>query len=408
MDKMLNSIWFIRILAFFIALMLFIMVSQNNMGSHSILPEVPTGNYLIEDEPLTVLYDEERFELVDQQEAVNVQLQGSQVSISLFQIASNRSTEVFVDATEIDTAGEHMLAVNTRNFPSDLSVTVQPQVVRIELEERQTASYPVLVELENAEAVSDEQSVGSAIVAPLNVEVTANRETIEAIEEVKVFVDLTDATETIEEDFPVHFYDETGQKMDVQAEPNFVSVTVPITSPNKLVPVKMMRENQMPDGLSIDDVTISPNDVTVYGSKADLETIEFVESEPIDLSEIEDSGETTVSLMVPDGAERIDPDEVTVTFTVGDEEEVVLDSVPIEMVGRESGVAFADGAPRSVSVRAFGSESRLDGLMVEDLSVQVDASGSYDGEQVLPLSVTGPSHIRFELEEEETTLRFTE
>lgn len=384
------------------------MVSQNNVGSHSILPEVPAGNYMIEDEPLQVLYDEDRFELVDQQDAVNVQLQGSQVSISLFQIATNRSTEVFVDATEIDTAGEHMLAVNTRNFPSDLSVTVQPQVVRIELEERQTASFPVIVELENAEDISDEQSVGSAIVAPLNVEVTSNRDTIEAIEEVKVFIDLTDANETIEEDFPVHFYDENGQKMDVQAEPNFVSVTVPITSPNKLVPVKMLRENQMPEGLSIDDVTIFPNEVTVYGAKADLESIDFVESEPIDLSEIEESGELTVTLLVPDEAESIEPNEVTVNFTVGEEEELMVESIPIEIVGRENGVTFAEGEPTSVNVLAYGTESRLAELTADDLSVQVDASGTDEGEQVLPLTITGPSHIRFELEDEETTLRFNE
>ncbi|WP_054708999.1 CdaR family protein [Bacillus sp. JCM 19041] len=230
MDKLFNSIWFVRILAFFIALMLFIMVNQNNVGSPSLLPEVPSAPYTIENEPLEVHYDEERFELIDQPETVSIELQGSQVSISLFQLTSNRSTEVFVDASEVETEGEHVLAVNTRNFPSDLSVSTQPQVVRIELREKQTASFPVHVELENTDEISEDQALGSPVVNPVNVDVTADRDTLQSIEEVKVFVDLADADETIEEDYPVHFYDENGQEIEVQSDPNFVSVTVPLTS----------------------------------------------------------------------------------------------------------------------------------------------------------------------------------
>ncbi|WP_078393478.1 CdaR family protein [Shouchella patagoniensis] len=408
MDKLFNSIWFVRILAFFIALTLFIMVNQNNVGSPSLLPEVPSAPYTIENEPLEVHYNEERFELVDYPETVSIELQGSQVSISLFQLTSNRSTEVFVDASEVETEGEHVLAVNTRNFPSDLSVSTQPQVVRIELREKQTASFPVHVELENTDEISEDQALGSPVVNPVNVDVTADRDTLQSIEEVKVFVDLTDTDKSIEEDYPVHFYDENGQEIDVQSDPNLVSVTVPITSPNKLVPVKMLRENELPDGLSIDDVTIEPSEVSVYGTRNGLEEIEFVESEPIDLSEIDESGEIVTTLQVPEDAERIDPEEVNVRFTIAEEEELEFDDVPIEIVGAEETVTFAEDAASAITITAYGTQSRLARLTSNDIQLKVDASGSHEGEQSLPLSITGPSHIRFELGENETKLRFSE
>lgn len=407
MDKLFNSIWFVRILAFFIALMLFIMVNQDNVGTPSLLPEVTNAPYTIEDQPLEVFYDETRFELVDQPETVSVQLQGSQVSISLFQLTSNRSTEVFVDATDVTTEGEHVLAVNTRNFPSDLSVTTQPQVVRITLKEKQTASIPVRVELENESELGDEFAAGSPIANPVNVEVTADGDTIDQIEEAKVFVDLEGIKETVEDEYPVHFYDESGQELEIEADPNFVSVTVPITSPNKLVPVKMIKENELPDGISIDEVTIEPNEVTVYGPTDVLEDIEFVESEPVDLSKVEENGEVTAKLKTPNDAERIEPKEVRVHFSVGKEERQAFSDVPIEIVGAESTVRFAVDQPSTVPVTAFGTKARLDRLSMNDIQLQVDASGSYKGEQSLPISVSGPPHIRFELDDE-AMLQFEE
>lgn len=407
MDKLFNSIWFVRILAFFIALMLFIMVNQDNVGTPSLLPEVTNAPYTIEDQPLEVFYDETRFELVDQPETVSVQLQGSQVSISLFQLTSNRSTEVFVDATDVTTEGEHVLAVNTRNFPSDLSVTTQPQVVRITLKEKQTASIPVRVELENESELGDEFAAGSPIANPVNVEVTADGDTIDQIEEAKVFVDLEGIKETVKDEYPVHFYDESGQELEIEADPNFVSVTVPITSPNKLVPVKMIKENELPDGISIDEVTIEPNEVTVYGPTDVLEDIEFVESEPVDLSKVEENGEVTAKLKTPNDAERIEPKEVRVHFSVGKEERQAFSDVPIEIVGAESAVRFAVDQPSTVPVTAFGTKARLDRLSMNDIQLQVDASGSYKGEQSLPISVSGPPHIRFELDDE-AMLQFEE
>ncbi|MBG9783418.1 CdaR family protein [Shouchella lehensis] len=408
MDKMLNSIWFVRILAFFIALMLFFMVNQNTIGSPSLLPDAPNAPYVLEDEPLVVIYDEERFELVEEPGTVDVELRGSQVSLSLFQITSNRSTEVFVDASEIEEEGRHQLAVSHRNFPSDLSVTVEPQVVSITLRERQTASFPVEVQLENEDDIGEDRSLGTPIVSPLNVNVTANRETIQAIEDVLVYVDLTDATESIEDEYPVHFYNENGHQLDVQSEPQFVTVTVPLTSPNKLVPIKIIREGELPDGLSFEDVTVYPNEVTVYGSSDDIEAVDFVESEPIDLNELNESGELTIALEVPDDVERIDPEEVTVAFTLAEEEEMAFESLPIVITGNDSNVTFDTEAETTVNVTAFGSQSRLEELMENDIRVSVDASGSYEGEQTLPLSVTGPSYIRFELDNDETVLRFNE
>ncbi|WP_099303368.1 CdaR family protein [Bacillus sp. Marseille-P3800] len=408
MDRMLNSIWFVRILAFFIALMLFFMVNQSNIGSPSLLPDTPSAPFVIEDESVEVIYDEERFELVEEPGAVDVELRGSQVSISLFQITSNRSTEVFVDASDIEEEGRHQLAVSHRNFPSDLSVSIEPQVVSVTLRERQTASFSVDVQLENEDDVAEDNSLGSPIVSPLNVNVTANRETIEAIEDVYVYVDLTGADETIEDEFPVHFYNEEGHQLDVQSDPQFVNVTVPLTSPNKLVPVKLIREDELPDGLSFEDVTIYPNEVTVFGSAEDLETVDFVESEPIDLTSIEESGELTIPLEVPDDVERIDPEQVTVDFTLAEEEELVFQSIPIEITGADAAVNFHSEAPNTVDVTAFGSQSRLNDLLDEDIQVSVDASGTHAGDQEFPLNVTGPSYIRFELDENETVLRFSE
>ncbi|SDC76983.1 CdaR family protein [Shouchella lonarensis] len=402
MDKLFNSIWFVRILAFFIALMLFAMVNQDYLGKPSLVPEASQSSYTLENVPLKVLYDEARYELVNQQETVSVELQGSQVSITLFQLTNGRSTEVFVDATEVMTEGEQTLVVQTRNFPSDLSVTVQPQVATVTLKEKQVSSVPVHAELKNVETLDDEYTVGSPIVTPVNVEVIGAVDILQQISVAKVFVDVTGAMESIEDEFQVYLYDEDGNELDLNVEPKFVSVSVPITSPTKLVPVKLTTENDFPEGMGIDEIEIEPNEVTIYGSNDILEEIEFVESEPIDLAGMSNEEKFSAKVRMPKGIERVEPKEVTASFQLAEEQSKTFVSRPIKVTGKndDQQVVFMEGSEETVDVTVFGTASRLKQISAEDIHVTVDVSQLDHGEHTLPLKVTGPFYVQFETEKE--------
>src|SRR5690625_3125193 len=109
MDKLFNSNWFVRIVSFFIALMLFAMVNMDNLSSKpGVLPITSSASYTLEEVELTVIYDEEKYAVMDQTEHVKVNLQGSQSEITMFQLM-RPTYEVFVDVTDRE-EGVHTLS----------------------------------------------------------------------------------------------------------------------------------------------------------------------------------------------------------------------------------------------------------------------------------------------------------
>ncbi|MFC0560799.1 CdaR family protein [Halalkalibacter alkalisediminis] len=395
MDKMFNSQWFVRIISFFIALMLFTMVNIDNLTTQpgGVLPTINPA-YTLEDVELTVLYDEENYAITDKTEHVQVNLKGPQAQLTLFQL-TRPSYEVFVDVTDRG-EGVHTLSVQHRNFPSELTVSIVPQYVRVELQEKQTVSFPVQVDIINSNEVEKGYTVGTPIVTPINVDVTAARSLVAEVSTAKAFVDVSGADRTIEETTPVKLFDENGNELFLPVDPQVVDVKIPITSPNRMVPTKITRTGQLPDGISISNIKFEPEEVTIYGPTDVIDRTNVVDVGTIDLSELSESQTFEMTVPVPPGIERVTPEKVNVTVSITTEETEEFPDVPIEVIGgREEEVVVND---RSITILAKGSEELLQKLTLSDIQVFIDVSDLSIGEHVVDIQVNGPPNIRFTLE----------
>ncbi|WP_231686891.1 YbbR-like domain-containing protein [Bacillus sp. JCM 19034] len=114
MDKLFNNHWFVKFIAFFIALMLFTMVNIDDMTNQSGLLPTNQKTYTLEEVELTVLYNDEVYELIDYPEHVQVTLKGPQTSITLFQLARG-SFEIVADLSDHG-EGTHTVNVEHRAF----------------------------------------------------------------------------------------------------------------------------------------------------------------------------------------------------------------------------------------------------------------------------------------------------
>ncbi|WP_227940198.1 CdaR family protein [Alkalihalobacillus deserti] len=398
MDKMFNSHWFVRIVSFFIALMLFTMVNIDNLTTQpgGVLPTINPA-YTLEDVELTVLYDEENYAITDKTENVQVNLKGPQAQLTLFQL-TRPSYEVFVDVTDRG-EGVHTLSVQHRNFPSELTVSIVPQYVRVELQEKQTVSFPVQVDIINSSEVEEGYTVGTPIVTPINVDVTAARSLVAEVSMVKAFVDVAGADKTIEETTPVKMFDKNGKELFLAVEPQVVDVKIPITSPNRLVPTKVTRTGKLPAGLSISDVKFEPEEVTIYGPTDVIDRMNVVDVGTIDLSKLSESQTFEMTVPTPPGIERVTPETVNITVSITTEETAEFPDVPIEVIGgrSEEKVTFNENSNRSVTILASGSEELLSKLTLSDIQAFIDISDLSTGKYEVEIQVNGPPNIQFAL-----------
>ncbi|MCM3716087.1 CdaR family protein [Halalkalibacter oceani] len=395
MDRLFNSHWFVKIISFFIALMLFTMVNLDDLTSQpGVLPTISPATYTLEEVELSVLYDEENYAVIDQTESVRVNLRGPQSEIMLFQL-TRPTYEVFVDVSERE-EGVHTLNVQHRGFPEELTVSIVPQFARVELQEKQTISLPVEVELLHAEEVTEGYTVGTPIVNPINVDVRAARSIVSQVDSAKVFIDVAGADKMIEETGRVTLYQANGEEIELEPEPSVVDVRVPITSPNREVPVRVGREGELPEGLSIQEVRLEPGEVTVYGPLEIIDQLQVIELGNLNLNEITESGSYEWQVPVPPGVEQVSPEVVTVTVTVDQEQERELANVPIEIVGLADGqTATLAEAPTAVLI-AYGTAEIVEQLDIEDIQAYIDISNFQEGEHEAELQINGPSNVRFQ------------
>ncbi len=372
------------------------MVNIDDLTSQpGVLPSLSDRTSTLEEVEVSVLYDEDNYAIIDQTEHVQVKLSGSQSAIAMFQLM-RPDYEVFVDVSERE-EGVHTLGVQHRGFPGDLAVSIVPQFVRVELQEKQTVSIPVEVEVVNAEAVEEGYSVGTPLVSPVNVTITAAREIAGQVAESKAYVDVTDANKMIEEAVPVKLYDSNGNELHLDVEPGIVDVKVPITSPNKSIPIRISREGELENGLSIERINMTPKEVVIYGPYDVIDSINVLEGLSLDLSDINENETYSMEVPIPPGVQQVEPETVVIDVEVAEEKSRQWSDVSIELLGRNAGllVDLAEGQEDTISIVAHATEANLDQFSVDDIQVYADVSGLSEGEHSVPIQINGPQNIRF-------------
>lgn len=399
MDKLLNNTWFVRLISFLVALMLYTVVAlPENQASNPIADrdDNVTGNAdIIEDVELVAYYDEEKYIISGLPETVNVHIDGSTTQV--FMTKMQKDFEVYVNLEELGT-GTHNVRVNHRGFDEELTVTIQPQTVRVTIDEKKSENFPVEIDFLNEDSLPEGHSVEEAVITPSTVTVIGSEQKLGEIAFVRGFIDLKDTKETISTSVPVNVYDFNGNEIaGLSIEPAVVDVEVPIVGPNKAVPFKINQEGQLPDGLSVESIQVNPETVTVYGSEAAISEVEFLEL-TVDLTEITEKTTITLDVPLPNGIKMTQPEQVELIVDVGPQEEKKLENVPLQVNGIGEGyhISYVNPTNGMIDVIVKGTASRLENITTSDISAYVDVSGLDEGEHTLSVTFNGPQNISWE------------
>lgn len=277
----------------------------------------------------------------------------------------------------------------TKNVSDGLTISINPSVTTVTIQERTTKSFPVEVEYYNKSKMKKGYSPEQPIVSPKNVQITGSKNVIDNISLVKASVNLENADETIEKEAKVTVYDKDGNALPVDVEPSVIKITVPVTSPSKKVPFKIERTGSLPDGVSIANIESSPSEVTVYGSQDVLDSLEFIDGVSLDLSKINKDSDIEADIPLPDGVKKISPSKVTLHIEVDSEADQKFENVPIKTVGLSSSqnIEFLDPESQAIDVTAKGSPANIKKLKKSDIELYVNVSDLEDGEHSVKLEV---------------------
>jgi YbbR domain-containing protein len=219
------------------------------------------------------------------------------------------------------------------------------------------------------------------------------------IKEVRVALDITNANEIIVKTVTPLALDGEGRVVNgVTVSPDTVTVTQPITllGGYRYVIVRAVSIGQVASGYRLTNIFVSPVGVVVFSSDPELvnNLPGYVETQPIDLSGVEDDFETLVGLNLPDGVSVVGDPKVLVQVSIAMIETSLAVSLQVEVIGLAPGLEVSV-SPATVDVILSGPVPVLDNLGATDVRVVVDLSGYGAGTyQFIPVVNILPQRVQ--------------
>ncbi|HLR40039.1 MAG TPA: CdaR family protein [Virgibacillus sp.] len=455
MDKWFKSKWFVRVISLAFAILLYVTVSVEGNPTQSDSRFIPTSSddmETIDDVPVDIRIDEERFVVSGVPEYVSVSLEGA--NSILTPTVRQRNFNAYVDLEGLG-EGEHTVEIEHENVPNGLTVYIEPKAIDVTIEERETKEFNVNVDFINTDQLPDGYELGDPVVDPETVTITSSKNVISQIAMVKVFVDVTDVTDAINKrEVPVNVYDNQGNELKVHVEPETVLVSADVDNLSKTVAVNIATKGELPDEYELDSFTPDREEVEVFASSDKLDEIDEITTEEIDLSKIKESGTIETKLLPPDGVSVADDkieiavkmketkkksdtetdDDDTDEESDTDTEESVeteteaetsadpkdetenetktntIQGVPIEIenAGTDQSISFVNPGSGVMAITVEGDAEDVSKLSSENFRLFIDVSDRDEGEHQLPVTLEGPDGVTSSSEMEEVTIEITQ
>ncbi|WP_144534113.1 CdaR family protein [Bacillus pumilus] len=411
MDKILNNRWAVKLLALVFALLLYGAVNSAQAPTpkkigESFFPTSTTDEATLTDIPVKAYYDDEKYVVTGVPQTVNVTIKGSTSAVKTARQTKN--FEIYADMQNLST-GTHKVELKARDVSKGLTLSINPSVTTVTIQEKTTAEFPVETEFYNQNKIKDGYSPEQPIVNPKKVTVTGSKDVIDKISVIKAFVNLEDVDQQIEKEAKLTVYDSSGNELPVELSPSVVNITVPISSPSKKVPFKIERTGSLPDGISISSIETSPSEVTVYGSQKVLDSLDFIDGVKLDLSKIKDDTEIDADIPMPDGVKKVSPETVKIKVKVATAQEKKIDNVPISIVGLSKDLTseFVNPSSGRLTLTAKGSKSAIDKLKASDVEAYINVGDLNEGTHEVTVQVNGPQNVTWTLSRSKVKVKLT-
>lgn len=323
-DKIVENNWFMKIIAFALALLLFISVYDKNEDSSDVNVPGNDATEVVEDMPVKVYYDTKNVVVTGVPKTVDVTLKGP---TSHVQVAKqSKDFEVYVNLANAE-IGKKKVKLQIKDLSDKLEAEIDPSTVNVVVKEKVTKEFNVEAEFSSS-AIADGYAAGSAVLDSSTVKITGAKDEIDKIAYVKANVEVEGSTtESIEQEAEISVLDSSLNKLDVQVEPETVKVTIPVKRVSKTVPINIVKKGSLPKNVSLESISLDKKEATITGSESVLKDVDSTRVE-VDLSKITKDQTLSLPVIIANGIKTVDPELVNakVNVTVKEDKEETKES----------------------------------------------------------------------------------
>ena len=282
--------------------------------------------------------------------------------------------QTWIDLSGLN-AGEHNVEVRSSIAASPVRfVQIDPEQIHLTLEPLSQRTLPVQPVITGGLPVGYQR--GDISIEPAQVTISGPQSQVNRVSQARILLDITGTTESIDQRISVEALDEAGSPVtNVEIIPAEVAVNLPVQLLGgfKNAAVKVVTKGQVADGYRLTSISVSPPTVTLFSDDPNIiEQIPgYVETLPVDLSNLTDDIEILTGLNLPEGVTLVREPSVLVQVAVAAIEGSLTLTVPVEPIGLTPDLG-AIISPASVDVIISGPLNILEQLSPANFRVIVD------------------------------------
>ena len=399
-DKTLFNRRLTKIVSLALAIALYLVV---NLDSNLSLYTNPlTTAKVLRNVSVTAKYNTDTFELSGLPSLADITITGDATNVTS---ASNAKGVVVADLEGL-TEGTHQVKLTTEGFGDSVSIKIDPSNVYITLKKKTTRQFDLTYDFINQDKMDSIFSVSEPVFEYQKVNVRASKDTLDSIAFVKALIDVAGQTGDFTQEAKLIAYDSSGQPVNADIFPNTINVTVPVTSPNKTVPIEIEVSGTVPEGLAISEITTDQQTVTIYGSESVLGQIDKV-IVTLNATTITKDSTLLRPITLPAGVNSSNINQITINVKLDEGTSKTLDNVNIYFRNNINNYKASHPENKSTtSVTVYGMEENIAKITADMIYVYVDMKDAKPGLNEFTLMVDQPTDglVKYNLTESTYTL----
>ncbi|NLZ75137.1 MAG: hypothetical protein GX914_01390 [Erysipelotrichia bacterium] len=372
-----------KLIALVMAIVMYISVNVSTSDTFGV-----TQSSTLTGVPVKIIYNSEIYEISGIPKTVDVLISGAISDISLQKGKTN--SIVTADLSGL-TEGTHTITLSPTNFSSDLTVNVleNPRVL-VTIKKKITTKYNISYEYINKNKMDSAFILSNVTFDTTEVLIRASQDTINSIAFVKALIDVTDVDANFTRQAPIVAYDNNGVVVNCDIIPEFVTVDVTVTQPNKQVPIIVRPIGKLIEGYAIDEIALDNSIVTISAPTDVLAVIDAIYID-LDISSITKNTDISTTLTMPSGVMKMDITKVNMKVTIDKVTSKVITGVKVawENVNPKYKPKLVKDSDALMNVVVTGTLRNIESISADEISVTIDLSNVVVGVQEVPINVVG-------------------
>ena len=387
-DKFLSNSNTLIYISLVLAFAIFFMVDRK------VINLTDTEAIVLSNQTIKAEYNEEAYVVEGIPEKADIVLMGRKSDLYLAeQLGEHKLTLDLTDLGE----GAHKVKIKYNNPINSLDYKVDPSKVTIVIYPKVSESKTLTTDILNTDKLGSTLVISSVELDRDEVIIKSYKEKLATVANVKALVDVNALNANVAgtytlENVKLVAYDEKGTEIsDIEIVPGTVTATVTVTSPSKVVPLKVVPVGEVASGSAIASITPNVSNVTLYGDEAALDSIKEVTVE-INVNGLSSDKTYQQTIIKPNGVRSMSATNVTIKVTMERETSKEFADIPItfENLDTTKYKALASSPEDTkVNVVVKGVSSILNKLTADDIKAYVDLSNFEEGTIRVPVMVTG-------------------